>query len=285
MEYLIVVDANYLCYVEKYGLASGLQFKGSATGIIFGFFKHILWLANQFGTSNFAFCWDSKISFRRDIYPEYKSNRRNKETTEDERELDAIAYKQFDELRQWALPTFGFKKVFHVNGYESDDLIASIVLEDNQYNKIVVSSDQDLFQLLDKCTLYNIVKKQVYNKDNFRREFGITPKDWIQVKQIAGCKSDGVPGVKGVGEKKAIQLMTSELKKGKTYDKYVASKAIIERNRRLVALPFQGTPNFTTDICCPDQFCIKNFRLVCQTYGFNSILKNEREWIKAFRLK
>ncbi|MFH1547636.1 MAG: hypothetical protein ABIC57_04060, partial [bacterium] len=72
----------------------------------------------------------------------------------------------------------------------------------------------DLFQLLDYCTLYNISTKTLTTKEEFERNYSISSRKWHLVKTIAGCSSDNVSGAKGVGEKTAIKYLNNELKAG-----------------------------------------------------------------------
>lgn len=288
-EILIIVDCNYLCYVNKYSMSSGLSYRGDRTEIIFGVFRQILDLARQFETTHFAFCWDSKISLRKEIFADYKANRHLREKTEEERIADKIAYQQFDELRTTALYEFGFNNVFLKEGYEGDDIIASIVKNRINSDNIVVSSDQDLLQLLDKCSLYNITKKEMATEEIFRRTYGIEPKQWAEAKYISGCSTDNVPGVANVGEKTAIRFITGKLTKGQTYDKIVLFKEHFrndfERNKKLILLPFDGTGIFPIRKPKVD-WSKNNFIDFCKKYGFKSFMAGKYidEWAKVFKM-
>lgn len=279
-----IVDCNYLCYINKFALSTGLSYKGKHTEIIYGFFRHINELARKFDTNKFIFCWDSRASLRKEIYPEYKSNRRLNQTPED-KELDQIAYQQFNELKNTVLPKFGFKNVFYKEGYESDDIIASIVKEmPGRY--IVVSNDNDLFQLLDYCTLYNISTKSLTDKETFERTYGISSRKWHLVKAIAGCSSDNVSGAKGVGEKTAIKYLNNELKPGMKFttiqETYLGE--IFKRNLKLIKLPFD---NIIFDINYQEHFNEKDFIEICEYYGMESFLapKYFQSWIKSFNMR
>ena len=93
----------------------------------------------------------------------YKSGRRDPEGPSQEL-LDAFT--QFEQLRKEILPRIGLVNNFHANGYEADDLIAKIVM-DNPGRGIICSSDEDLFQLLPYARMYNLGKKTLY----YRRDF------------------------------------------------------------------------------------------------------------------
>jgi DNA polymerase I len=283
---MIIIDSNYLGYVNRYGLSQGLTYLGNETEIIFGFMKHILQLAMHFKTKDFVFCWDSRESLRKKVFPTYKGSRRKDDRSEDEKIKDIIAFKQFDLLREKVLLDIGFKNVFIKSGYESDDIIAMIVMTNNSDHKIVVSSDNDLFQLLSFCSIYNIVKKSITTKTEFVRNFNIEPNMWVDVKALAGCSTDDVPGIDGVGTKTAIKYLINELKHGKIYDKIKSDegKEIVERNLKLVKLPFDGLKQF---LISKDVLYVDDFIAVCEQYGFLSFLKDDAlgKWVKAFDMK
>jgi DNA polymerase-1 len=243
-------------------------------GVMFGVIRDILTLTKQFNSNEFVFAWDSRSSKREKIFPEYKFQRR-KEKTPEEEELDAIAYKQFDILRTDLIPLMGFKNSFVQDGFEADDIIASLIFSNNPRETIhIISTDEDLYQLLsDNVDMYSMKKKQFFTNISLWKEFRILPKNWIEVKAIAGCKTDGIPGVPGVGEKTACKYINHRLNPHyKTYQDIENNEKLIERNRRLVRLPFEGTPHFLTS---PDDLSLGNFIDICEEYGFRSFLERE----------
>ena len=269
---ILIIDSNYLGYVCKFSLSTGLTYRGNHTEVIFGFLKNIISLKNRFETRDIIFCWDSKESKRKELFKDYKG-KRHANKTEEQQTGDALVFQQFDELRTKVLPSLGFNNVFYQKGYESDDIIASIVMK-HKAPCIVVSSDTDLYQLLDYCSLFNFTKKDIMTKDLFIRQYGITPKQWIDVKSIAGCVSDNVPGVSGVGEKTTIKYLTGNLSSvSKTFD------SIEKRNekdssfvRKLVELPFPGT---LSPQIVKNDLSLEKYKTVCEKYGFNSLLTPE----------
>lgn len=278
---LLIIDSPYICYINKFALSSGLSYRGHRTEIIYGFLRDVIELADKFESNNMVFCWDSNHSLRRNIYPEYKINRRQ-EKSEEVMESDMIAFQQFDKLRKEILPDLGFSNVFFQDGYESDDLIASIVLDHSDRKNIVVSSDNDLLQLLDHCSLYNVGKKSTMTKNIFMREYGIKPAQWVDVKTLAGCSTDHVEGIKGVGEKKAIDYLKGKLVSGKTFDK-IETYDVDEKEftRKLVELPFKGTMKC---ILRNNSFDRMKYMDVCRRNGFNSLLTDKYmdRWNRLF---
>jgi 5'-3' exonuclease len=272
---LVIIDSNYIAYVSAFALSQGLIYRGNRTEVIFGFLKQITSIAIKFQPDQIAFCWDSRTSKRKEALPEYKENRK-KDRTEEEKESLIPVYAQFDEIKGVVLPMLGFNNVFMVDGYESDDIIANIVSGKDPQKTIVITSDNDLLQLLDHCSLYSVTKKQSTNKEIFYREYGIAPSEWAMVKAIAGCGTDNVPGVKGVGEKTAIAYLKGESKGKKKFD-IEQSSDIIDRNLPLVKLPFQGCPGPRLR---NNNLSTAKFQTVCDKYGMESLLTPKQifEW-------
>jgi 5'-3' exonuclease len=279
----IIIDCNYIAYTCRFALSEGLTYRGNRTEIIFGFLKEILSLSEHFNSDDFFFCWDSRESERKKLYPSYKANRRPDDRPQEEKELDAIAYKQFDEIRTKVLPDLGFKNIYMLEGYESDDLMA-ILSKQLPGPNIVVSNDKDMYQILSYCSLYSVSKKQLTTKVEFERTFKIKPEEWAEVKALAGCSGDNVEGIPGVGEKTAIKYLKGELNKGKVFTKIEESKDIIDRNRVLVSLPFKDMP---LPVYKKNRLLARTFLGVFSTYGLLSMSQGIlwSKWTKFFNLK
>jgi DNA polymerase I len=281
----LIIDSNFLCHQARYTMPKLTTDKEAPTEITFGFLKRILHLAKEFDTNRFVFCWDSKRSVRKELFSDYKANRK-KEKSEFEKKIDNAVYSQFTLLRKEVLPALGFSNNFVQAGYESDDLIASIVFDERNKcdNPIVVTSDEDLFQLLSHCSVYNPTKRLVLTEESFKTWWGISPQDWVQVKAIAGCKSDNVPGVRGVGEGRAIQYLLNTLNEKSGSFKNITEflkTSEYERNIKLVSLPYKGTKSFKIDPAFIS-FDKKTFVELCLVFDFNSFLDDIETWERVF---
>lgn len=267
----VLLDCNYISHRSRF-TTGPLSYKGKPTGVIYGFFSQLFNITSDLRPDRIIFCWDSKKSKRKHKYPFYKQNRNIGEIPQEL--LDA--FQQFDLLRQEILPRIGFKNIFMHVGYESDDLFAVIVKEYRD-DHIIVSSDEDLYQLLTRASMYNPEKKKYTTQESFMEEYKIPPVHWVDVKKIAGCTSDNVPGVHGVGNKTVIKYLLGELDpKSKKYQSIVSAEAkeIYERNAWLVELPLIGTkcPELTND----DKFDMMEFKKICNEYGFESFKMDQR---------
>ncbi len=289
---MIVIDSGYIANAAKHAMKGmDLKHENIHTSIIYVFLQQISNLIKKFKSRRFVFCWDSRTSKRLEIYPEYKANRKDKsKLTEDDLVYNNICYGQFAVIQNDVLPSIGFKNIFHQDGYESDDIIASIVQTNTRNQKMcIVANDHDLFQLLDDTIfLYDPKSKEKTTDRDFYDRFGIYPSYWGEVLAIAGCTTDYVKGIENVGVKTAIKYLLGRLSRSRETHTSILSEIgqrIIERNRKLVVLPFEGTmiPSIMND----EVFYLKDFENMCEKYGFYSFLKAERliEWRNLLEMK
>jgi len=282
----IVLDCNYLGYQAMYTMRD-LKFGDTPTGVTYGFLARLLSLAWMFRTNDIVFCWDSKHSIRRKKHDFYKRHRRTRELTKAERIAMQQTYKQFNTLRREILPAIGFRNVFVQRGCEADDLMAKLV-DSCLGDYILVSSDEDLYQLLRPYVrIYNPSAKRMITTRSFRKKYHIRPEQWPLVKAIAGCKSDEVPGVNGVGEVFACRYIRGRLEpKSKVVQKLRTreSEDIIERNLWLVTLPLPATKALELQ---RNEFDMDGLVSVCTELGMASFLDEERmeQWDGMFHDK
>ncbi len=232
----LILDVSNLAWRAHHAVGR-LSHAAKNTEVLFGVLRDVLVLQKVHVTNRVAFCFDRGPSLRRKLLPAYKSNREPRPERKDVRA-------QISRLRREILPLIGFRNVFSQPGYEADDLVASAVAAVPRPGRsIVVSGDKDLLQLLsDRVCVWNVQKKATFTKADLREAFGVSPKEWVAVKAIAGCSTDCVPGVDGVGEKTAARWLRGEL------NPETATAAAIYRwhengltaARKLVKLPFPG---------------------------------------------
>jgi len=273
---IVVIDCNNIAFKSAHTVGM-LEYNGIPTGVIYGFFNQLFTIArsayqNKPKTDStepiFVFTWDSRHSIRKQKYPFYKDKRKQ---NNDPEEMDKI-FQQVNQLRDEILPQLGFYNNFVVEGYEADDIIARICQVYTDETIDIITGDDDLLQLLtNNVRIYNPIKG-LYTNKQFIEQYGIVPWDWVKVKKIAGCKSDNVPGVPGVGESTAIKYLKYQIKQNsKTYQKIKDNQEIIKRNGWLVRLPLPGTPEIEL---VTNQFDIEEFKTICKQYGFNKWLNN-----------
>lgn len=266
---LLVIDVSYMCH-RAFHTTRSLSHKGIKTGVTFGFLKSIGILKDEFQTDRVVFCFDHFDSLRRKLYPDYKKRRRVERTNE-----ELAAYQELNTqitlLRKQYLPKIGFKNIFWYSGYESDDIMAAIA-KNEPSEVILITADSDLLQCLSETvSIYSPAAQKLHTWPSFYAKYGIVPTQWAMVKAIAGCKSDEVEGIKGVGEIGAVKFIKWKLPaKTKQYQAIMsrAGKAIVRRNRDLVQLPFKGCP---VPKIVEDEIDAEGWRQVCGELGMRSL--------------
>lgn len=281
----LLIDCCGIGYRIAYGMPV-LSYDGNNTHIIFGFLNQLLDLAKKFNTNQFIFCWDSRQSYRKEFDSTYKE--RDFDSTREA--LIKDARRQFNLLYNDVLPMMGFKNIFMKTGYEADDLIAWFCFRKPD-DYMIVSVDEDLLQLLFtgrfySTRIYDFKKERVITAEEFTSKYGLEPIQWAKVKAMAGCSSDNVPGITGIGKETAIKYLNGNLKDGKAKAKIESAegKKIIDHCFYLVALPFPGDRPIQIDDPVDDKLCSLDFLDTFRQYGFGSFEKNIAEWRNIFKL-
>jgi 5'-3' exonuclease len=268
---MLIFDGQNVCYRESFSKA-GLSHNGKPTGAILGFLRQLRSLLELY-PGEVSICWDSRRSLRREFHSEYKANRRNGGEVPEQIQ-DVFA--QIEDLRDHILPRIGYPNQYLCDGYEADDLVAVLCQRPIDAYRVIISSDNDLFQCLGPSVfMHNVSTKKKYTYKDFQEEYGVTPMRWPDVKAIAGDAGDNVIGLPGVGIKTAVRALSPPDAKGKTVSDKVSRmileyREIIVRNTRLVKLPWEG--------CDPgevkkSQFNEREYIRVCNEYGLNSLLR------------
>ena len=256
-----------LTYSAKFAIPK-LYTDDQPTGILYGFMRYLLALQKEFNFDQLIFCFDSRRSKRKEIYSEYKGNRHLLDDTQ------ILVYNQVDILKNEILPKIGFQNLFETEGLEADDIIGSLCQTKNPDDEYyIISRDGDLFQLLNKnISQYDYVSKKMITERSFTDKYDVNPDQWGLVKAIGGCKSDHVPGIKGVGVKSIAKYLNGTLKESsKAYQKIESNDELIERNKPLVVLPFNNTPKYGIVV---DEISFKSLTEMFISYQFNSQLTN-----------
>jgi hypothetical protein len=177
--------------------------------------------------------------------------------------------KQVKLLREDYLKQIGFKNILYQEGFEADDVIAKVIVDRPKRDFIIVSSDQDLYQLIGKYVkVYSPKKQELITEESFRKKFGCGPGVWAQVKAMAGCSTDNIKGIPGVGEKTAIKFICGALNKGKTFDKIILGNKTTRRNISLVTLPYPGIEPF---VLLKDSVSPEGWQSLVSRLGFASL--------------
>lgn len=199
---LTLIDGNSLLFRAYYGVHSRLtRSDGTPTGAVYGFFNMILPILSAAKPDDIFVCvFDaSRRTFRQDIYPGYKANR-------DETPADLISQSV---LAQTGMTALGMP-VLCIPGVEADDVIATLATQNCAIadKTRIITSDKDLMQLVSECIyLYDGMKQKQINEPEVLEKFGVKPSQVVDVQSLMGDSSDNVPGVRGIGPKKAAELV------------------------------------------------------------------------------
>lgn len=239
-----IVDISYLCHRAMHTTGM-LEFMGNPTGVAFGVIRDIQNWTELFGFKNLILAFDhpnKSAQLRRKILPTYKSSRLVGLKPDDLEQLKSL-YKQMDRMQHDLFPKLGYRNIFSIEGYEADDIIAEAAntLPEGD-DGIIISSDADLFQCLSpSISIYHPSRKVIITSKSFVDEWKIDPLQWVDIKCLAGCKTDDIPGIDGIGEKSAVGWFTGALKPGgKKYAAISENLHLIAQNKPLVRLPFPG---------------------------------------------
>ena len=272
---LVFVDVSWLAYRARYAM-DGLSFDDMPTGVLFGVFEQLrtICLDGKVNSNRLHMFFDSKQSFRRKAYPEYKRGRRADPTPEEQQVADMM-HDQIRLLRRKIFPSIGLP-CYMQSGLESDDLIAEAARKiPGSETAIIITADQDLYQCIsDLVSWYNPASDSWMGVLNLWRHKDIDPSMWARVKAIAGCTTDNVQGVPGVGEKTAIEHILGRLNPEYKRAKAIVTaegKRIIRRNLKLVRLPHAKTTPFKLQ---KTEWSAKAFRKMCEQYGFESYTRD-----------
>jgi len=282
MKTILVLDCDGICWTVFHALPP-LSHKEEGTAVIYGFLNHLFELQDFYKADRIVFAWDSITSKRIELFPEYKYKRRSKKTeyTDEEKLVNKDRARQFDLLRNYILPELGFSNVLYEDGLEGDDIIASVAQKYSKKHFVkIIARDKDLYQLINSnCTMFDIITHQTIDEEVFFDRYGVYPDMWADIKGIAGCTTDEVPGVRGIGEDRAIKYLLGDMKPTSVlYKRIQESSDVIQLTRKLTVLPFEGTPTYKLK---KDKCKVKYLKNIAKQFNLNSYLSRER--IHLFR--
>ena len=210
---LFLVDGYGLIYRAFYAMmARPLRTsKGENTSAALGVANFLVRLREKYRPDHLAWINDAGDSFRTEVYPEYKSTR-----TKLDEELQVDFNRSVERIGQ-LLKAFRIPMV-SLNGYEADDVIGTLAdrAVERGLHAVIVSGDKDFYQLIRPgISILNPgrggsaqVDEQWIDLSNATERLGVTPAQVVDYLALVGDSSDNVPGVKGIGDKGAVALLT-----------------------------------------------------------------------------
>jgi DNA polymerase I len=201
---LFLIDGNSLAYRAYFALPESIATSdGRPTNAIYGLASMLVKIIDEHRPAGVVVAWDAGLSGREVTYDLYKAQRSPRPD---------LLVEQWPHLMP-LVEAFGYTNV-KVEGYEADDVIASLVRQAREQGipTMVVSGDRDVYQLVGEgvrvmSTSRGITETKIYDRDAVIERYGIAPELVPDLIGLKGDTSDNIPGVPGVGEKTATQLL------------------------------------------------------------------------------
>ena len=201
MEKILILDSNSLINRAFYALPNFSNRKGQFTGAIFGYMNMLLKLIEKYKPDYVIAAFDVHARLhRKDLYEDYKAGRKPMPE-----ELKSQVEPMKKVLLSMGIP------ILEVPGDEADDIIGTIAKRYNE-KTYIVTGDKDSLQLIDDKNTVLLTRKGVseieeFTVEHLKESMNLRPSQIIDLKSLMGDHSDNIPGVAGVGEKTAIELL------------------------------------------------------------------------------
>ncbi len=201
MEKLVLIDGNSLINRAFYAMPVLSTKDGTYTNAVYGFMNMFFKMLSEEKPTYVGVAFDLKApTFRHKMYAEYKGTRKP---------MPEELRPQIPLLKE-VLKLMSIK-TFELEGSEADDIIGTIA-KATKVKTIIITGDKDSFQLVDDETEVHFTKRgitdvEIYNNENFTEKTSLIPSQIIELKALMGDASDNIPGVSGIGEKTALNLL------------------------------------------------------------------------------
>lgn len=200
---LLAIDSNSILNRSFYAIKTLTNSSGFPTNAIFGFYNVLDKIIKEIQPEYIVAAFDlKKPTFRHKKYEKYKANRHKMP--------DDLA-KQLPQVKKM-LSLLGIY-ICEQEGFEADDILGTLskICLENKVECVIATGDRDSLQLVeDGVSVRLSTNKQpiIYNTQKILEEYGVLPKELIEVKALMGDSSDNIPGIKGIGEKTALSLVS-----------------------------------------------------------------------------
>ncbi len=223
--------------------------------------------------------WDERLEYKANAREELLGTYKGTRNSEKNKEVHSQ-----NELIKKLLNVLGVVSIFPER-YEADDVIAILHNHFNADEKIIITADRDLCQLIDAGTVVvDSIRKKTYTHVNFENELGVSKENFIRMKAIKGDKSDNIPGVGGFGDVKTRKVLNGEI--------FLTEEQELRVNKNIQLLDLSLTLHVQTErayvIKQLDTIPVKNYKLfreICTFCNFQQIIKNIENWHTAFFIK
>lgn len=238
-------------------------------------------LQETFHSNKFIICCEGGSDCRKKVYPTYKQNRKDRDP-DTMAKLESMFEQErvlLDILRDANI------MIAHEWGYEGDDMIGSICINNPDKKIMIVSQDKDMHQLItDKVSVVNFRKNIIYNNRNFKDYHdGLSPKQFLEALCMCGDKADNVMGIESIGLKTAAKYLKNDLKPHlKAYKRITDNLDVVAQNKQVIQLPFEDTPAIVWE---DREYNTLAFLNALEKYNMTDISRgsNQLRWSKLLR--
>ena len=246
---IVKSEKNKTLIVDALNLAFRWKHQGK-TDFVEDYIQTVLSFANSYKCSNIIIAADQgSSSYRKVILPSYKQNRKDKYASQTEEE--AVAFKKFFAEYERCLSTLSnLHTVVRIDSTEADDLAAHIVKHKVKYgigDIVLISSDRDWDLLIQEGVMrFSYVTRKEVTVDNWDEHYEVSREQYACFKCLTGDKGDNVPGVAGIGPKRASALLQEY---GSAYNIYDN-------------LPIPGKYKYIQELNASEDLILKNYELM-----------------------
>ena len=281
---LIIIDAFSLLYRAFHALPPLTNQKGQPTGAVYGFLLTLFKAIKDVKADCIVACFDTKKpTFRHEQFEQYKEHRPQMP--------EGIAAQI--PIMKAVLQAFEIP-AFEKDGFEADDLIATIAKKSGAKEVFILSGDLDNLQLVDeKIKVYTLGKgikdSVIYDEAKVLERFGVKPAQMNDFKALTGDASDNVPGVPGIGKTTAADLIQRFGSIENLYSELATDTAVLKpkvkealknnKEKAFLSLQLVETKkdvpiDFNIEACKFGNFSQENVKSVFQELGFQSLMNN-----------
>lgn len=282
---LLIIDGNALIHRSFHALPPLSTGKGEIVNAVFGFTSSLLKAWKELKPTHIVATFDmSGPTFRHEAYKEYKATR-----VKAPQEL----YDQIPRVKE-LVKSFNIP-IVEKQGYEADDVIGTITKKEPDVDKIILTGDMDTMQLVDGQTKVYTLRKGLsdtatYDEHGVKERYGLRPDQIVDFKALRGDASDNIPGVKGIGEKTAAELLQKfdtleelytaladdtkkarEIKEG-VKDKLVKFKSDAFLSKKLATIERDAPVKFSLSDAAVHHYDRQKVVTMFQDLGFKSLL-------------
>lgn len=280
MKKIFIIDGNSLINRAFYALPLLANSDGIYSNAVFGFVNCVVKLITEEHPDYMVVAFDhARKTFRNEVFEAYKGTRK---------ETPTELISQFPILKE-ILSNMGITCI-EQTGIEADDIIGTVA-KNSGIENYIITGDRDCLQLINQSTKVWLTQKGItdikeVNAGNIVELYGLTPSQIIEFKALAGDSSDNIPGISGIGQKTALNLLCEyetvdniynnlDNLKGKLKEKIEQGKQMCYTSKFLATIKTDCDINFNLDLCTYDFPFKSNAKQLFEKYEFKSLLKRE----------